>query len=289
MNLVKQYIIQSIITASNNLRLSSEKIEVVAILREHLSSCSSIEFEIQQMKKVTSLSKFAIKLDEIYRFIATSKIDFLKISDMFKEHSHSLIKELNNVLDVVTPLNMKNILKEISDRDSKSDKSEKPSKPEAMSEIKIHRPQAELVEKEHSITEKLVLDDVIESDEISFEYFEKTILKPVKELDAFFKKLENLSYTGEEIKKFYELMEVNTSLSEKVGFEIITNMHRIITQALAQIKDNEITPIHETIEGMRACLIVIVAVVKQKEIDITAYLNKAEKFGKSIIAGKGRF
>ena len=34
MDLIKQYINQSISTASNNLRLSTEKIEVVALLRE---------------------------------------------------------------------------------------------------------------------------------------------------------------------------------------------------------------------------------------------------------------
>jgi hypothetical protein len=33
---------------------------------------------------------------------------------------------------------------------------------------------------------------------------------------------------------------------------------------------------------MRACLIVIVAVVRGKEVDITNYLNRAENFGRQI-------
>jgi hypothetical protein len=41
-------------------------------------------------------------------------------------------------------------------------------------------------------------------------------------------------------------------------------------------------PGREVIEALRACLIVIVAVVKGKEVDITNYLNKAEEFGKKI-------
>ncbi|KUG26111.1 hypothetical protein ASZ90_004055 [hydrocarbon metagenome] len=289
MNLVKQYIVQAIVTASNNLRLSSEKIEVVAILREHLSKCSSIENEIIEMKKITTLSKFAIKLDEVYRFIATSKIDFLKISDRFKEHSHSLIRDLCNVLDVVTPQNMRSILAEISNKTINVKLVDKQNKTLNIDGIKIHQPKKELIEPEITITEKLVLEDIKEDEEIDFEDYEKAIMKPVKELDSFFKKLESLTYTGEEIKKYHELMEANTKLSEKVGFEIITNMHKIISHALSMIRENELAPIRDTIESMRACLIVIVAVVRRKDVDITTYLNKAEKFGKNIYARKGRY
>ena len=114
MDLIKQYIVQCISTASNNLRLSSEKIEVVAILKEHISKCQSVEKNIQVMKKMTAFSKFAIKLDEIYKFVANSKIDFLKISDKFKEHSHYLIRDLNNMLDVVTPQDMKSYIAELN-------------------------------------------------------------------------------------------------------------------------------------------------------------------------------
>ena len=289
MNLVKQYIIQAIVTASNNLRLSSEKIETVAILREHLSKCSNIDNEITEMKKITSLSKLAIKLDEVYRFISASKIDFLKISDRFKEHSHGLIRELNNVLDIVTPPNMRNILSEISNKTINVKLGERQSKSLNIDEMKIPKEENQPVEKEETITEKIIMDDIKEEEDIDFEDFEKTIMKPVKELDLFFKKLESLSYTGEEINKYHELMEVNTKLSEKVGFEIITNMHRIISNALSLIKENELTPVKETIESMRACLIVIVAVVRRKDVDITTYLNKAEKFGKNIYARKGRY
>lgn len=289
MNLIKQYIVQAIITASNNLRLSSEKIEVVAILREHLIKCANVEAEIAQMKKVTSLSKFAIKLDEIYRFIATSKIDFLKISDRFKEHSHNLIRELSNVLDVVTPQNMRNILVEISGKPIDVNLTEKKKETSTINDIKIHQPATQIPKSEPTYAERMLLEDIKDNDEIDFEDFERAILKPIKDLDAFFKKLESLNYTGEEIKKFYELMEENTKLSEKIGFEIITNMHRIITQSFQMIRENNLTPIKETVEGMRACLIVIVAVVRQKDIDITSYLSKAEKFGKTIFAGKGRY
>ena len=53
-------------------------------------------------------------------------------------------------------------------------------------------------------------------------------------------------------------------------------------KALKLIKSQELVPGKNVIESMRACLIVIVAVVRGKEVDITNYLNKAEDFERKI-------
>ena len=111
MEIDKQYIIQCITCASNNLRLSSEKIEIVAILKEHISNTDDMTKMIADMKKLTRFSKFAIKLGEINQFIQNGKIDFLKISDKFKEHSHLLLRELSNLLDIMTPVECTETLK----------------------------------------------------------------------------------------------------------------------------------------------------------------------------------
>ena len=67
MDLIKQYIVQSIAAASNNLRLSTEKIEVVALLREAIVKSDNLEEDIKNMKKITELSTLAIRLNDIYR------------------------------------------------------------------------------------------------------------------------------------------------------------------------------------------------------------------------------
>ena len=41
-------------------------------------------------------------------------------------------------------------------------------------------------------------------------------------------------------------------------------------------------PGKSVVDSIRACLIVIVAVVRGKDVDITRYLNRAEDFGKEI-------
>ena len=49
MDFKKQYIIQAISVAANNLRLSSDKIETVAILKEHFERCENLENEIKKI------------------------------------------------------------------------------------------------------------------------------------------------------------------------------------------------------------------------------------------------
>ena len=66
---VKQYIVQSISVAANNLRLSTEKIEVVALLRDAIVKSEDVESDIREMKKITELSTLAIRLNEILSYL----------------------------------------------------------------------------------------------------------------------------------------------------------------------------------------------------------------------------
>ena len=81
MDLVKHYIIQSIIIASNNLRLNNQQIEVVALLKEAINKSDNLSDDLINMKKITELSLLAIRLNEIYNSLTQSQIDFLKISE----------------------------------------------------------------------------------------------------------------------------------------------------------------------------------------------------------------
>jgi hypothetical protein len=57
-------------------------------------------------------------------------------------------------------------------------------------------------------------------------------------------------------------------------------MHEIVAYAMDEIINGKLLPDKKIIESLRACLIVIAAVVKRKDVDITGYLNRAEEFGK---------
>ncbi|MGD8780989.1 MAG: hypothetical protein PVH88_18740 [Ignavibacteria bacterium] len=293
MDINKQYILQSISYAANNLRLSSDKIEAITLIKEYLANSENLQDSINTLKKTTQFSKLAIKLGDINNFISKSRIDFLKLSDQFKEHTSSIIQDLSNTLDTVTP----EICKEILFPDDKKEdieielKEKKDDADDSSLKININDITKELIEQDNISAfdkddihkEEFTLNDLNENDsELEFENFEKRILKPIKEIDEFLNKLSTLSYNKDELIFNTELMNNNAELSEKIGFEIISNMHKILAEAFSQLRDERIIPDNVMIEELRACLIVIAAVVRRKEVDISNYLNKSEKLGKKL-------
>lgn len=292
MDLSKHYIVQAIIAASNNLRLNSEKIESVAILREHFTKCEDIEHELSKCKKITELSKFGIKLNDIFKYINSNKVDFLKISDMFKEHSSSLVMVLSNMLDVVTPSLLRNLLaREFQGTidvklGEKKHTAEIPIKEEII-EIKPLKEQGvEAKSEAEELKEEIILNDLGKDEKFSFEDFQKKILKPIKNLEGLLNRLLRDECHEDEISSSVEIMKINSELAENADFKILANMHVIFAVGLKLILKKKIKPDRNVIESLRACLIVIVAVIKSKDVDITDYLNRAEKFGEQILKYK---
>ena len=108
------------------------------------------------------------------------------------------------------------------------------------------------------------------------------ILDPIKPIDKMLKQMEINDVNLKDLAYFAKIMRVNAEISEKQGYEIVAEMHLIISRALLMIKSNELLPGKNIIESIQACLIVIVALVRGKDLDITNYLNKAENFGEEI-------
>jgi hypothetical protein len=276
MDLIKQYIIQSISAASNNLRLNTQKIEVVALLRESIAKSVNLESDIKEMKKVTEISKFAIRLHEIYNYLNQPFVDFFRISEKFKEHSQYLIRDLSNMLDIVNPVTFKQALDKIH------------PVPETDKEINIV-PEIDLSSREKSsdVFEKEESDvrEPIKSEDHTaekFRNFEKSILTPIKPIDNYLQNMSPENYDKEILKEFISTVRKNADVAAAEGFEIIEEMHRIILNSLELILSGQLLPDKNITESIRACLIVIVAVVKGKEININSYLERAEAFGNHI-------
>jgi hypothetical protein len=132
------------------------------------------------------------------------------------------------------------------------------------------------------IKENLIFEDEKEDEDLFFQNYETLILKPIKPIDLMLKNISENNIDQNEIIKFAHIMKNNGEQSSKIGFEIISNMHKVVSKALFLINVNKLAVSKDVVESLRACLIVIVAVVRGKEVDITNYLNKAEEFGKRI-------
>ena len=284
MDLIKQYITQSITIAANNLRLNNQQIEVVALLKQTITKSENLSDDLINMKKITELSLLAIRLNEIYNSLTQNPIDLLKISDQFKEHSRYLIKDLGHMLDITTPVVFKAAIEKLNSaivfpkEEIKIDLSKR-----IPEEDPFIKSEAE------EIKETIIFSEDIENeDEELIQKFEPTILGPIKPLDNVLKKISNNEIDYEELIKFAQIMDDNAALSRKIGFEILSGMHRIVSKALILIKNRELMPGKEVIENLRACLIVIVAVVRGKDVDINSYLNKAEEFGNKLATIKSK-
>ncbi len=287
MDIKTQYIIQAVTNAANNLRLSSEKIEVVTLVRERLSSVENLDAEISRLKKITEFSKFAVKLSQIYAYISGSLIDFNKISEQFGEHSHMLVRELSNLLDVVTPVSFHKILEgnedAVIDVDLTDDKRTsirlEDLESDKLETVKNLQPHELLKSETEEEKKKENIEEILER-EFDYDLFVQYILEPVKEMDEFFQKLESGYRDNETLEKYYDKMLRNKNLSSKAGLEIVTKMHNLLFKAFDSMRQNKLEIEKENIESLRACLIVIVAVVRQKEVDISGFLDKAERLNK---------
>ncbi len=278
MDLIKHYINQSITIAANNLRLNNQQIEVVALLKEAITKSDNLSDDLINMKRITELSTLAIRLNEIYNSLTQNQIDFLKISDQFKEHSRYLIKDLGHMLDISTPQTFKAAIEKLKGsivfpkEEIKVDLSKRVPDEEPFVQVTTDEIKEEIIFNE----------DFKNDDEEIIQNFEPTILSPIKPLDNILKKISNNEIDYEELIKYSKIMDENAALSRKIGFEILSGMHRIISKALILIKNRELMPGKDVIESLRACLIVIVAVVRGKDVDINNYLNKAEEFGNKL-------
>jgi hypothetical protein len=276
MDLVKIYIVQSISAASNNLRLNSQQVEVVAMLRQMILKSEDLGDELYKMKRVTEFSKIGIRLNEIYSFLTTGKIDFFKISEKFKEHSQFLIRELNQLLESLSPEEFKTALRKMNGEDE--------NVPAINIDLSKHNKNImnQVLEENKMLKENSIVEES-ENENESFHSYEQKILSTIKPLEKLLSDLQKNDMDYDELIKFNLLLKENARLSYLKSFEVIGNMHKILSQALDNIISHKLSPEKNVVDSIRACMIVIVAVVKGKEVDITGYLNKAEEFGKKLI------
>ncbi len=276
MDIIKQYIVQSVTAASNNLRLTTHQLEALGLLREKLFNSDDLLADIEKMKSITELSTFAIRLHEIYNFLSQIRIDFFKLSEQFKGHSQCLINDLNHILEGDNPIRIKKALDKLSGVESVKEKEIKVD----LTEEKTNSDQ--LLTHTREERKKDFVKSVEKRADNHYRDYEKIILEPIRPIDTMLISLEQNTINYEDLAHFAEIMRVNAEISDKNGFELIAEMHRIISRALIMIKSRDLIASKKIIGSIQACLIVIVAVIRGKDVDITNYLNKAEGFAEEI-------
>jgi len=276
-----QYILQAISNAANNLRLSSEKIEVVALLKEHLENSQNLAKEIQRLKTITEFSRFAIRLWELLDYISNSRIDFLKISEQFKTHSHLLVKDLSTMLDVVTPQTFHDVISKSNNTPENIEHLDYEVNEEPAN-ISLGQSDVDELNNPEHLKEKFILEDLKTDVQFDFDNYLQTVLAPIKPLDSFLNLLLTGKFKIEQLEEYYDIIRQNTLLSRKAGLDLITKMHVNLYLALEGILHGKLNVNKDLIEMMRACLIVIVAIVRGKEVDISSFITRAERLSELL-------
>ncbi len=132
------------------------------------------------------------------------------------------------------------------------------------------------------LKEDLILGELENANSFDFDDFEEEILKPIGKLELLLKNMLSDSSIRINFSSYIHLMKKNADMSTEIGFTILAEMHTIFYTAFSLIESKQLEVDKNLIESLRACLIVIVAVVRGKDVDITTYLNKAENLGKFL-------
>lgn len=272
----KEYLIQVINVSANNLRLNTDKLVSVSILKEFIKSNNDIEKSVCDLKKITELSKLGIKLHEIINYLKNNKIDFLTVSETFKSHSHIILPLLSQSLDNISSENLQEILSKYSDK-TQTDES-------STSKLSLFDEESKPIIKKETdvIKEELIFEELTKDLELDFEEFQRRVLKPIKSIEFLLQRMLDGNYSEDELISYSVIMEEHKKLSEAMSLSLIAKMHEALSISFKMLADNLIIPDFMLVESMRACLIVIVATIKNKNVDITNYFNLAESFLEKI-------
>jgi len=272
----REYIIQVIEVSANNLRLNTDKIETVSILKDFIKKNSDLELAICDLKKITELSKLGIKLFEILNYLKNNRIDLLSISETFKSHSHIIIPILNQSLDNISSETMKSVLARYNQEEDSVELQKE--------ELKIVSEDGQLLAKQDTdkIKEEIIFEDIAKDSELDFEEFQQRAMKPIKSIENLLERMLLDNYSEDELLSYSEIMDEHRKLAEAMSFTLLAKMHKAISKAFFLLGEKKIKPNDYLIESLRACLIVIVATIKNKDVDITNYLNIAEIFFEKI-------
>lgn len=296
-DIIKLYIVQCITNSANNLRLNSERIQMLTSLRAFFMEPVPLELSIAEMKKVTELSTFAIRIGEMFKFLISGKVDFLRMSEVFRKHSTELVTVLNVLLQRTSSAQLAQLLERVRKNVSENAEFHTASSPIAGSFAKASSAEisSEIfrgASKDKQQDDFAAGSDVIEAISSRFngdaenrefpEDLRQQILSAIKNVDEFFNRLEGGVAELNEYNETIEIMEKNAEICLNEGFELVGKMHANIAQAIYLIGNNQLNADHSVMESLRACLIVIVVTVKNKNVDITGYLFKAGKFGEEI-------
>ncbi len=230
----REYIVQTYENAANNLRMTSRRLVNHTLFKEFLSECENLEKAIDEMKKITELAKFAIKLGKVYEY-TQSPPEFIKLTEVMSRQINELIPEVREILDEYEPEYISGKLNSI---------------------------QAVLNNDVSAQANDDTTENIIE------------VVGLIKKVDDYLNLCVTGEISGDDKEKFMEIVNRKNSLLHNFSDPLVNEMREIFNELFGNIISNGVSQ-PEEVEAMRACLIVIVAKLKNKDVDVSQFIELA--------------
>ncbi len=280
-DLTVKYLEQCFNNALNGLQLKAGQVDIVTKLRELLFGSDDLKGTIERMKKNTELSTLGIRIGEAYDFMEKNEIDFSSVSHHFLEHSEKISNTMKNLVESVSWEDFQRTVARLNELKLTGQENKRENE-EQFEFMLDYQPSEKDNEETFELKKDFILDDELLTRNISFAEYRENILDSVKKIDGLLNDLQEGKHNNEQLTKCIRTIEINKNLSEKHNFDIITRMHGILSGTLKLIETESVRVNKQLIYAMRSCLIVIVAIIKDKKVDITEFLQRAEYLGKEL-------
>lgn len=104
--------------------------------------------------------------------------------------------------------------------------------------------------------------------------FEKLVLDNILEVDEFLNQVLNQKFDDEQILKLIQKAYRSYQLAEELNFTLISELIKVYWLSLVAIRDNNMRPDKFTAELIRGTLIILVTLIKQRNIDLEPFMQK---------------
>jgi hypothetical protein len=256
-NFKRMYLVQLLQYSATFLKLNKEQESLLYYFCNYLVTSNDLKADFQQLVKISEISALALKLKHAYEYISSPKLQFINISEYFKKQTNEIIYDLLNFLNKVDLNKLKDIL----------------------------LPGLEIEYKEENnleIETKTINKNIETVENPDYKKFEKRIIQQIKYYDEF---LTRLYQQGIDLNELMEAVDEAKKIEEEIEehkFEVLANIQNTFSTTLELIFKNTLPITNDTIESLRACLIVIAAVIKNKDIDLSYYLSRVDNLKKII-------
>jgi len=189
-----------------------------------------------------------------------------------QEHELSLFDDENIETEAFSPIiaeSEKNSEFELVDNDAESDE-ETIDEPTTQKEFILRE---ELGDREGTFhrESRKSSDERPKTDEEIFYEFETSLVDNIKELDDYLGKITTSSYDENREEELITQAYKSLTTAESLGHEVIAKMIKTYWAALLAMRDKKLPATKNEAELIRSTLIIIVALIKDKDIELESY------------------